>query len=357
MKPRKASRFMDTEQEPKRITLRLDEITKDPVTQARVQTDQSIVDEYAEVLSAGGTLPPIDVMFDDVDYYIFDGWHRFLAHLKKGALEIKCNVYCGTREEAQWRAFAANKSHGLRRSNADKAKAVKLALQHPKGVQMSDSAIAVHVGVSPPTVAKYRSELESTQKVLESPSSNRVGRDGRTIKTEKIGRKSPNDELSSDPPTFTEDTEPVSVLDECEPAFDAAESFYSGEPDPDEESGPTLEDLQSEFDAFIRELGVNKAKVRRIAEQNAAGAWLDENRLDEFDRRLSNVQAVLKVARPHAVCTWCGGAKCEKCRQTGFLPQSAAESAPTAADLAKASGSPVPVSPLPTPLASDTGRI
>ena len=58
----------------------------------------------------------------------------------------------------------------------------------PKGAEMSDRQIAEYVGVSPPTVARYRTELQSTEKLLQSDT--RTGRDGRTIDTSKIGATS-----------------------------------------------------------------------------------------------------------------------------------------------------------------------
>ena len=51
-----------------------------------------------------------------------------------------------SRKDAAWAACAANQAHGLRRTHADKRKAVTLALKlHP---EMSDQAIADHCGVS-----------------------------------------------------------------------------------------------------------------------------------------------------------------------------------------------------------------
>ena len=74
----------------------------------------------------------------------------------------------------------------MRRTNADKARAVKAALKHPRGVKESNRKIAKHVGVSHATVIKYRQEMESTGQVDQSPT--RTGRDGRTIDTTNIGK-------------------------------------------------------------------------------------------------------------------------------------------------------------------------
>ncbi len=98
----------------------------------------------------------------------------------------------GTREDAQWASYSANKSHGLRRTNPDKQKAVKAALKHPNGTAESDETIATHIGVSRQTVIKYRHEMQQdgTCKNLTS----RTGRDGRTINTTNIGKTKPEPE-------------------------------------------------------------------------------------------------------------------------------------------------------------------
>ncbi|MCC6861666.1 MAG: hypothetical protein IT158_24060 [Bryobacterales bacterium] len=61
-------------------------------------------------------------------------------------------------------------------------------MAHPKGAVLSDSQIAKHVGVSQHCVSDWRKKLEPTQKVSKSPL--RTGRDGRTINTANIGRRS-----------------------------------------------------------------------------------------------------------------------------------------------------------------------
>ena len=77
-----------------------------------------------------------------------------------------------------------NATHGLKRTNADKANAVRMALAHPNGASISDRQIAEWVGVNKDTVAKYRGANRVTPENPESPAT-RTGRDGRTIDTTK----------------------------------------------------------------------------------------------------------------------------------------------------------------------------
>ncbi len=79
----------------------------------------------------------------------------------------------------------ANRSHGLRRTNADKERAVKTALQERP--HFSDRAIAGHCGVSPSFVGKCRSEAENEGQL--STVDSRTGKDGR----QRPAHKGPHD--------------------------------------------------------------------------------------------------------------------------------------------------------------------
>ena len=79
---------------------------------------------------------------------------------------------------AQWASLAANQRHGLRRSQADKERAIKRALTM-KGEECSNREIARHVGTTHPTVQGYREELESSGKINQMDE-REVTRDGTT---------------------------------------------------------------------------------------------------------------------------------------------------------------------------------
>lgn len=154
--------------------------------QSREKLDLAVVAEYKEAMESGSLFPPVLIYVDETGQaWLADGFHRLHAAKQLGRHYINAEVRQGSQIEAQWYSFGANKEHGLRRSQADKEKAVKAALLHPNGATMSDGAIAQHVGVSAPTVAKYRRELIADSKISES--AQRVGADGRTINTTKIG--------------------------------------------------------------------------------------------------------------------------------------------------------------------------
>lgn len=92
---------------------------------------------------------------------IWDGYHRGEA-AKRAGTTLRVNLRLGTRTEAEWLALAANQKHGLRRTNKDKQRVVRRALQHPYGVQLSNREIARHCGVDDKTVGRIRREMEAT---------------------------------------------------------------------------------------------------------------------------------------------------------------------------------------------------
>lgn len=129
--------------------------------QARAECSNETINEYAQCLDK---LPPLTLVKDDDVLYLVDGFHRYFA-LKAGAMqEAVCQVFEMPFAEGQWWAASMNQVHGLRRTNADKRHAVKLALQSGVGAGLSDRAIGEHVGVDHKTVASVRNELIQREK-------------------------------------------------------------------------------------------------------------------------------------------------------------------------------------------------
>lgn len=134
--------------------LNIELIRIDGGTQSRVAISESMVSEYCELLKDDVTLPAVIVFFDGAAYWLADGFHRYHAHTKAGYGNIEVEVRKGTLAEAKLFSYAANQSHGLRRTNEDKRKAVQGMLADFG--DWSDRAIAKHVGVAHTFVAAIR---------------------------------------------------------------------------------------------------------------------------------------------------------------------------------------------------------
>ena len=72
-------------------------------------------------------------VFDGTDYWLADGFHRFWAAKEAGLTEIYEEIHPGTLRDAILFSLSANSKHGLRRTNADKRKAVQTLLDDPSG--------------------------------------------------------------------------------------------------------------------------------------------------------------------------------------------------------------------------------
>lgn len=165
----------------KRIPILL--VEQHPLLQPRACLDEDAIADYAAAYKSGAKLPPLEVYWINrvrpVVYHVTDGWHRLAALRRCSAKEADCIVHNGTLQEAHWAALAANKTHGLRRTTADKERAVRAALRHPMATKnrLSDRRIAEHVGVSDKTVAKYRAEMVAGAEIPHVNS--RQGKDGK----------------------------------------------------------------------------------------------------------------------------------------------------------------------------------
>lgn len=134
-------------------------------TQSRVTINPAVVTEYAEAMERGEVFPPIKVYFDNEQkiFILVDGFHRYLAWIKTFPNDpILAEQVLGTVEEAVWESFSVNADHGLRRTNADKRRAVEGALRHPKTLneRIGDREIAKHCHVSHTFVQNMRKECD-----------------------------------------------------------------------------------------------------------------------------------------------------------------------------------------------------
>ena len=286
--------------------------------QARASTDQSVVADYTEAMRAGVKLPPI-VVFKDAEGQLFlaDGFHRVLAAERVGQPLIEAEIKKGRRDDANWFAAGANKTHGLRRTGADKRKAVGIALKIQP--ELSDRAIADHCGVGDHLVAELRrlqvrenapedsrnsgfignSDSQVRENAPEGPPPGppsgppemdvRVGRDGKKYPApppmpppdkplDKIGRVIPEN-----------------VLATWERGQEAAAKIRAIS-----QVRCDLRDAQEQGDPLYR--GVNFSVVLLQLDQAYAG---------------------LKVAIPYAICPTCQGEapKCRLCKGSGIVSE------------------------------------
>lgn len=150
-------------------------IRTDGGTQMRAELDDDTVFEYTQVMAAAngwGTFPAVVAYYDGSTYWLGDGFHRVQAYLDAfpaSADSVPCEVRSGTRRDAILHAAGANSDHGLRRTQADKRRAVETLLRDAEWAAWSDNEIARRCNVSPSTVGTVRKSLSLSNLDSEKP--------------------------------------------------------------------------------------------------------------------------------------------------------------------------------------------
>lgn len=140
----------------KTIDLELRQVRIDGGTQTRAQLDEPTIAEYAEALAAGASFPPAVVFFDGAAYWLADGFHRVEAHRRAGRTAIAVEVRQGTRRDAVLYSAGANATHGLRRTAADRRRAVETLLRDEGWSQWSNRELAQRARVPESLVRALR---------------------------------------------------------------------------------------------------------------------------------------------------------------------------------------------------------
>ncbi len=138
------------------IELFINFIRRDGDTQPRAAIDETTVSEYVEAMEEGAIFPPVTVFFDGEHFWLADGFHRVQAAETIGLLKVTVEVKQGSLRDAVLYSCGANATHGLRRSNADKRRAVLRLLEDREWSQWSDRSMARRCGVSHDLVNRMR---------------------------------------------------------------------------------------------------------------------------------------------------------------------------------------------------------
>lgn len=141
----------------RKIELELSKIVIIPEAQSRMQMDSDTIAEYSALMDEGVELPPVIVYHDGESYYLADGFHRYEAANEVGYRTIAADIREGTARDAILFSVGANAKHGLRRTIADKRKAVQTMLNDREWSQWSDRKIAEACNVSHTFASKMRS--------------------------------------------------------------------------------------------------------------------------------------------------------------------------------------------------------
>lgn len=156
--------------------IELAQVRTDGGTQPRVSMDEETLTAYVErmILNSTGSIvdpegvtwPPLEVFEDEhQQLWLADGFHRYMSAQKAGLTRFQARLHRGAQRDAILFSMGVNATHGKRRTNADKRRAVTIALQDSEWGSFANARIAKLCKVSSSFVDKLRLELEQEETI------------------------------------------------------------------------------------------------------------------------------------------------------------------------------------------------
>lgn len=136
----------------KKETLKVTDLAIDPEIQSRVEEDERAIEDYSHTYKLDpAEMPPIVAFRDPEDpevVRVADGFQRYQAARASGQKEVEVQVHKGPRDQAILYAVGSNEKHGVRRTRADRRKALQMLAQLPGWASRSERDYAQALNVS-----------------------------------------------------------------------------------------------------------------------------------------------------------------------------------------------------------------
>lgn len=314
-------------------TIKISDIDVEGSIQVRTKIDPDTVRDYAEhILAKKPPLPPIIVFGPDSrgKFFLSEGWHRLKANEVAGNNTIVATIKTGGWRDALEHALGSNATHGLRRTNADKRRAVELALKHFD--RMSDAVIAEKCSVSHRLVVKVRQE-QPMHRAYVDQARKVVGKDGieRTIPpppTRKpitlqadMGTRAIPTPPSRPIPMPPDPVEPEPVP---EPETGQLPKDIKGRPIPPD--CVPMWDRRNEILDLLRAISDVRTRIKDAQEdRDPLFCGKDQGRpLINFSSAIAHLNQIyddIKAALPVRVCPVCQGLGCKHCSGLGLISE------------------------------------
>ena len=281
------------------------DICLDGGTQQRA-VDDDVMKRYSALLADGVKFPPVSIVTDGKNNYLWDGFHRYFSNLKLKRKYIEAFVETGTRRDAIYLSFSANKENAFPRQPGTAKGIVEKILKDKEWAKMSISAIARHVGVTESYFKKIQSDLKnqansgekrgvnSSPLKPDSKPKNQLNR----AKTRTIKRGGTECEVKV-PEKKVLDSTGKQVPEHLVKYFERA----------------------NEYRGMIKQLNGMLKTVREGKE--AGDLFYRYIKIENLTAEIANVKRIFRFALPYAVCRYCGAdennAECRACDGCGFV--------------------------------------
>jgi uncharacterized ParB-like nuclease family protein len=258
--------------------------------------DSSTVDKYVELIKDGLDFPPVEIIFDGKNHWLWDGFHRYRAHQILERKEIRANIEVGNKRDAVWYSLGANATHGLPRPYGSLKGIVMTVLNDKAWSLKSDDEIARHVHCTRQYVHALRNP-ESVNSLQTEP------------ETEEEPAKEDFDNAFEQPigsPKIIE-------MKDCE-----------GQVIPHKIRENWLS--RAVIQERIRDLDqIKNSVMHSIQEGQLTYCLLNQT---GFQADITSLRNRLTGSLPYAICCYCNGEGCNACHNFGFLNEPSWKAAP-----------------------------
>ena len=289
------------------------DIRLDGGTQHR-PVDDSVVKRYAALMkeieqTKGEKFPPVEIITDGKNNFLTDGFHRVAAARKNSKIYIEAYVVNGTRREAIFLSFSANKKNAFPRQPGTVKGIVEKILKDEEWAKMPQSEIALYVGCTQQFVSKVQAELE---KLSHNQLLDRTAKTGQKTglsrsKSVKVKRGKSEYEMKK-PAKKVLDSTGKQVPEHLVKFFERANEFR--------QPIKLLNDI-----------------LKAVREGKEAGDQLFRFiKIENLTAEIGNVKRIFRFGLPYAVCPYCGGdennAECRACDGCGFVNEATYRATP-----------------------------
>lgn len=312
-------------------SLAISKINRDADCQPRVCIDDDVVNEYVEDIKSRKELPPVHVMHDGENYWLWDGFHRVCAYERAGYTMVTAIVERGVRRDAVKASLKANAEHGKRRTNEDKRRSVEIALKDVEWQHLEQAKIAEMCAVTQPFVSKVKKDLKANITVIFAET--RTNSRGEERPTSYKPRKPKATESNGEPAADgaggqegkgTAPQEPASAPSKAAKESIEAEVDRYKQPIPKELRGiflgsPHNPEPWKSIDNLLDQIRDILVSVR----DEPASHYL--RRSNEYTqdgkslRSLEQFRDLVDLKRPWSLCPACKGKGCEFCDRIGWV--------------------------------------
>ena len=280
-------------------TVSLRDIDTNASPQVRHEIREDAVEDYAKLYKDKKPMPKAVLCKVTTGHYLVaDGMHRVKAMLKAGITERAFDVFQGAYEDCLLFASAANQTHGVRRTSADKRTAISSVLKVLS--EKTDKEISDIVGVTDKTVGDVRKELVKTGVIVST--GKRIGRDG---KTRRVNVGNSDVEANGEPqPVRGTTTKSVEVDDMGLEVPTKALVFWK-----------RRQEVQDLLTTISR---IKTSLAKSLQQHDPLYAEVSNTIIADLER----VYGGLSAAKPYTVCPRCQGKlpeNCTTCSKRGVI--------------------------------------